>query len=157
MQSGLLLEHAFRFAKGTLGLTAAKVRTPGQAERWVRLVMAAFAQLVLARPLAADLRRPWERPRDPARPATPARVRRGFPDIRPRLGTPARVGKPTRPGPGRPKGSARGRHPAIQSRRKAAKRTDKKPKTTPYRLKRRLRSLVPPYVLRRPLQWRCAR
>jgi hypothetical protein len=107
-------EHAFRFLKGTLGLTAAKVRTPGQADRWVRLVMAAFAQLLLARPLAADLRRPWERPPDPARPATPVRVRRGFPDICPRLGTPARVAKPTRPGPGRPKGSARGpapRHP----------------------------------------------
>ena len=107
-------EHAFRFLKGTLGLTAAKVRTPGQADRWVRLVMAAFAQLLLARPLAADLRRPWERPPDPARPATPGRVRRGFPDICPRLGTPAHVAKPTRPGPGRPKGSARGpapRHP----------------------------------------------
>src|SRR6266566_3702223 len=45
-------EHAFRFAKGTLGLTAAKVRTPEQAGRWVRLVMAACAQLLLARPLA---------------------------------------------------------------------------------------------------------
>jgi len=29
-------EHAFKFAKSTLGLTAAKVRTPGQADRWVR-------------------------------------------------------------------------------------------------------------------------
>jgi len=104
-------EHAFRFAKGTLGLTAAKVRTPEQADRWVRLVMAAFAQLLIARPLAADLRRPWERPPDPARPMTPGRVRRGFPDIRSRLGTPARVGKPARPGPGRPKGSVRGPAP----------------------------------------------
>ena len=60
-------EHAFKFAKGTLGLTAAKVRTPQQADRWVRLVMAAFAQLLLARPLAADLRRPWET-RPPGRP-----------------------------------------------------------------------------------------
>jgi hypothetical protein len=114
----------FRFAKGTLGLTAAKVRTPQQADRWVRPVMAAYAQLVLARPLAADLRRPWERPRNPARPATPGRVRRGFPDIRPRLGTPARVGKPTRPGPGRPKGSARGpapRHPVPAKSRQTDK------------------------------------
>jgi DDE superfamily endonuclease len=117
-------EHAFRFAKGTLGLTAAKVRTPGQADRWVRLVMAAFGQLVLARPLASDLRHPWERPPDPARPATPGRVRRGFPDIRPRLGTPARVAKPTRPGPGRPKGSARGpalRHPVPAKSRQTDK------------------------------------
>ena len=107
-------EHAFRFAKGHLGLTAARVRTPEQADRWVRLVMAASAQLLLARPLAADLRRPWEKRPDPARPLPPGRVRRGFANIRSRLGTPARVAKPARPGPGRPKGSASGpapRHP----------------------------------------------
>jgi len=99
-------EHAFKFAKGALGLTAAKVRTPGQADRWVRLVMAAFAQLLLARPLAADLRRPWEtRPPD-NRPLSPGRVRRGFANIRAQLGTPAHVAKPARPGPGRPKGPA---------------------------------------------------
>ena len=64
--------------------------------------------------LAADLRRPWEKRPSPARPLPPGRVRRGFPNIRPRLGTPARVAKPARPGPGRPKGSAIGpapRHP----------------------------------------------
>jgi hypothetical protein len=104
-------EHAFKFAKGHLGLTAARVRTPGQADRWVRLVMAASAQLLLARPLAADLRRPWERRPDPARPLPPGRVRRGFPNIRRLIGTPARVAKPTRPGPGRPKGSATGPAP----------------------------------------------
>jgi hypothetical protein len=98
-------EHAFKFVKGTLGLTAAKVRTPGQADRWVRLVMAAFAQLLLARPLAADLRRPWEtRPPDD-RPLSPGRVRRGFANIRAQLGTPAHVAKPSKPGPGRPKGT----------------------------------------------------
>jgi hypothetical protein len=117
-------EHAFRYAKGHLGLTAAKVRTPGQADRWVRLVMAAYAQLLLARPLAADLRRPWERRPDPARPLPPGRVRRGFPNIRSRLGTPARVAKPVRPGPGRPKGSASGpapRHPVPAKSRQPDK------------------------------------
>jgi hypothetical protein len=104
-------EHAFRFAKGQLGLTAARVRTPEQAGRWIRLVMAASAQLLLARPLAADLRRPWEKRPDPGRPLPPGRVRRGFTNIRPRLGTPARVAKPARPGPGRPKGSASGPAP----------------------------------------------
>lgn len=98
-------EHAFKFAKGTLGLTAAKVRTPDQADRWVRLVMAAFAQLLLARPLAADLRRPWETRPPHNRPLPPGRVRRGFANIRARLGTPAHVAKPARPGPGRPKGT----------------------------------------------------
>ena len=70
--------------------------------------MAAHAQLLLARPLAADLRRPWEKHPDPARPLAPGRVRRGFRNIRRDLGTPARVAKPSRPGPGRPKGSSKG-------------------------------------------------
>jgi hypothetical protein len=118
-------EHAFKFAKGTLGLTAAKVRTPQQADRWVRLVMAAFAQLLLARPHAAGLRRPWEtRPPD-GRPQSPGQVRRGFANIRPSLGTPARVAKPARPGPGRPKGSARGPAPRYP----VPKKTGNKDKT----------------------------
>jgi hypothetical protein len=122
-------EHAFKYAKGHLGLTAAKVRTPAQADRWVRLVMAAYAQLLLARPLAPDLRRPWERRPDPARPLPPGRVRRGFPDIRAHLGTPAHVAKPGRPGPGRPKGSASGPAPRHPVPAKAANRANKKPKT----------------------------
>ena len=102
------IEHAIRTLKGTLGLTTAKVRAPQQADRWARVVIAAHAQLLLARPLAADLRRPWERQPDPTRPLSPGRVRRGFRSIRPELGTPARVPKPARPGPGRPKGSSKG-------------------------------------------------
>jgi hypothetical protein len=115
-------EHAFKFAKGTLGLTAAKVRTPAQADRWAQLVMAAYAQLLLARPLTPDLRRPWEKRPDPARPLSPGRVRRGFPNIRARLGTPAHVAKPARPGPGRPKGSASGPAPRHPVPAKAVKR-----------------------------------
>ena len=58
------------------------------------LAMAAFAQLLLVRPLAADLRRPWEtRPPD-NRPLSPGRVRGGFANIRAQLGTPAHVAKP---------------------------------------------------------------
>jgi len=105
------IEHAFKLLKGTLGLTAAKVRAPEQADRWVRLLMAAHAQLLLARPLADGLRRPWEKQPDPARPLAPGRVRRGFRNIRRGLGTPARVAKPSRPGPGRPKGSSKGPAP----------------------------------------------
>lgn len=102
------IEHAIRTLKGILGLTAAKVRTPEQADRWARVVIAAHAQLLLARPLAADLRRPWEKHPDPDRPLSPGRVRRGFRNIHRDLGTPARVPKPSRPGPGRPKGSTKG-------------------------------------------------
>ena len=119
-------EHAFKFAKGTLGLTAAKVRTPGQADRWVRLVMAAFAQLLLARPLAADLRRPWETRPPGNRPLPPGRVRRGFANIRAQLGTPAHVAKPARPGPGRPKGTPKGPAPRYPVPKKTG--TTDKPK-----------------------------
>lgn len=53
------------------------------ADRWAWLIIAVYAQLRLARPLAADLRRPWERPCEPHK-LTPARVRRDFRHLRPK-------------------------------------------------------------------------
>jgi hypothetical protein len=85
--------------KSQLGWTAAWVRHPEQAVRWTWLLIAAYVQLRLARSLAADLRRPWERPPRPGRPLTPYRVRRSFRHVRDRLGTPARLPKTTHPGP----------------------------------------------------------
>jgi hypothetical protein len=105
------LEHTFRLFKQTLGWTAPKVRTPAAGDHWTWLLIAAHTQLRLARPLVADLRRPWEKPARPDR-LTPARVRRGFRNIRPTTLLPARAPKPSRPGPGRPPGS-RNRHPAT--------------------------------------------
>jgi hypothetical protein len=104
------LEHTFRLFKQTLGWTRPKIRTPEAADRWTWLIIAAHTQLRLARPLAADLRRPWERPAPPGR-LTPARVRRGFRNLRPNTALPASAPKPTKPGPGRPPGS-RNRRPA---------------------------------------------
>jgi hypothetical protein len=104
------IEHTFRLLKQTLGWTRPKIRTPDAADRWTWLLIAAHTQLRLARPLAADLRRPWERPANPGR-LTPARVRRGFRHIRPTTALPASAPKPSRPGPGRPPGS-RNQHPA---------------------------------------------
>ena len=98
------LEHTFRLFKQTLGWTAPKVRDPHSADLWTWLVIAAHTQLRLARPLAEDLRRPWERPAPPNR-LTPARVRRGFRNVRPTTARPAGVPKPSTPGPGRPLGS----------------------------------------------------
>jgi hypothetical protein len=98
------LEHTFRLFKQTLGWTVPKIRTPQAADRWTWLVIAAYAQLRLARPLAEDLRRPWEKPARPGR-MTPARVRRGFRNLRPHITLPASAPKPCRPGPGRPLGS----------------------------------------------------
>lgn len=98
------LEHAFRFVKQTLGWTRPRLRSPEAADRWTWLVIAAHTQLRLTREAAADLRRPWEKPAEPAR-LTPARVRRGFRNLRPHLHNPARAPKPSTPGPGRPLGS----------------------------------------------------
>src|SRR5690348_17584788 len=105
------LEHTFRLFKQTLGWTRPKIRASAAADRWTWLIIAAHTQLRLARPLVADLRRPWERPCVPNR-LTPARVRRGFRNIRPSTPLPARAPKPSRPGPGRPPGS-RNRHGAT--------------------------------------------
>jgi hypothetical protein len=104
------LEHTFRLFKQVLGWTAPKIRDPAAADRWTWLIIACHAQLRLARPLADDLRRPWERPARPGR-LTPARVRRGFRNIRAKTAQPAGAPKPGKPGPGRPPGS-KNRRPA---------------------------------------------
>ncbi len=106
------LEHTFGLFKQTLGWTVPKIRTPTAADRWTWLIIAAHTQLRLARPLAVDLRRPWEKPAEPAR-LTPARVRRGFRHLRPNTSRPAAAPKPARPGPGRPLGS-RNQHRAVR-------------------------------------------
>lgn len=110
------IEHGFRFQKGVLGWTTPSVCTPQQADRWTWLIVAAYTQLRLARGLVADLRLPWERPRD-ARLLTPARVRRGFRRLRSTIGTPASPPKSTVAGPGRPKGTTRPprtRYPVVK-------------------------------------------
>ena len=104
------LEHTFRLFKQVLGWTAPNIRDPAAADRWTWLIITCHTQLRLARPLAADLRLPWERPALPGR-LTPARVRRGFRNIHATLPRPAGAPKPGRPGPGRPRGSAN-RRPA---------------------------------------------
>ncbi len=97
------IEHTFRLFKQTLGWTCPKIRTPQAADRWTWMILAAYTQLRLARPLAADLRRPWEKPAPPQR-LSPARVRRGFRHLRTKTTCPASAPKPSRPGPGRPPG-----------------------------------------------------
>ena len=106
------LEHTFRLFKQVLGWTVPKVRDPAAADRWTWLIISCHAQLRLARSLAADLRRPWERPAPPGR-LTPARVRRGFRNIRAKAAQPAGAPKPGKPGPGRPPGS-KNRRPATR-------------------------------------------
>ena len=73
-----------------------------------------------------DQRLPWERPRPQPR-LSPLRVRRGFPRLLVRLGSPAAAPKPAGRSPGRPKGRASGpaaRYPAI-------KKPTKRPRNRP--------------------------
>jgi len=91
-------------------------------------VLAAYTQLRLARAVVADQRLPWERPQPQPR-LSPYRVRRGFPRLLVRLGSPAATPKPAGRSPGRPKGSRCGpamRYPAIK---KPNKKASKKPTT----------------------------
>ncbi|MEO5839517.1 MAG: NF041680 family putative transposase [Acidimicrobiales bacterium] len=108
------IEHTFRFIKNTLGWTTPSLCTPEQADRWSWLIAAAYTQLRLARNLVEDRRLPWERPLTPQQ-LTPARVRRAFRRLGTTIDTPAKPPKPSRAGPGRPKGTRTGprtRHPA---------------------------------------------
>jgi DDE superfamily endonuclease len=121
------IEHMFRFLKQQLGWTRPKLRDPAAADRWTWLVIAAYAQLHLARPVAADIRLPWQQPCPPGR-LTPARVRRGYRRIRQTLPVPASAPKPSRPGPGRPAGSKNRRPATRHDVGKTVKRTENKPK-----------------------------
>ncbi len=110
------LEHAIKFFKGILGWTTPRVRHPEQADRWTWLVLAAYAQLRLARGVVTDRRLPWEKPLPPAK-LTPTRVLRSFATLLPLVGTPASPPKPCGRSPGRPKGSLSGparRYPAVK-------------------------------------------
>jgi hypothetical protein len=97
------LEHTCRFARSTLGWHKAALRTPAQSGRWTWIIITAITQLRLARALAEDHRHAWERRSRPGR-LTPGRVRRDFPRLARIAGTPASPPKPSRAGPGRPKG-----------------------------------------------------
>ena len=105
------LEHTFRLFKQVLGWTAPKIRDPQAADRWTWIIITAHAQLRLARPLADDLRLPWERPAPPGR-LTPARVRRGFRNIHATL--PCLAGR-TETRQARPRTPARIEEPAARA------------------------------------------
>jgi len=128
------IEHTFRLLKQTLGWTCPKIRTAESADRWTWLILAVYTQLRLARPLAADRRRPWEKPVQSNK-LTPARVRRDFRHIRPTTACPAQAPKPSRPGPGRPPGRKNThptpRHDVHTARKPDTAKRRKKKSTTP--------------------------
>ncbi|MFF0105029.1 transposase [Streptomyces hirsutus] len=109
------LEHTFRFWKQTLGLTRFRLHHPEQADRWIWLIIAAYTQLRLARPLAGDLRRSWEKPLTSDQ-LTPGRVRRDYPRLRRIPGTlPPNRRKPPAPAPAAHEAAPPPPHPATPS------------------------------------------
>jgi hypothetical protein len=121
------LEHTFRFLKQTLGWSAPRVRHPGQADRWTWLVLAAFAQLRLARAHVVDQRLPWERRYDPGR-LTPIRVHRGVSALLARAwGRPPSRRNPAGDRPEGPKGASRVGPNAIRPSRRAPEPTENLP------------------------------
>jgi hypothetical protein len=123
------LEHTFRFLKQDLGWTTPAPLDPDTALRWSWLVLIAYTQLRLARPLAQDLRLPWEKPAPPDQ-LSPRRVRRDFRRVHAQLDTEANPPKTTHPGPGRPQGSTRPPRTRYPTHRKNSRRGKKKT-TTP--------------------------
>ena len=109
------IEHTFRFFKQVLKWTTPKVRSPEAADRWTWLVILAYVQLRLARPLVVDHRLPWQAPL-PAEKLTPARVRRAFSHLLPMLGRWRPHQNPVDARPGAPKAGdrPRKRFPAIK-------------------------------------------
>jgi hypothetical protein len=108
-------EHTFRFLKQTLNWTLPRVRHPDQAHRWTWLVVLAYTQLRLARPLAQDYPLPWQQAQ-PSGTLTPVRVQRALSTLLLRLPILARAPKPCGRSPGRPKGKRSGhatRYPAL--------------------------------------------
>lgn len=121
------LEHTFRFLKTTLNWQTPRLRHPEQTDLWSWLMLLAFTQLRLARSIVDDVKLPWQRPQEPQR-MTPSRVRQGFIELLPVLGTPASVPKPCGKSPGRPRGSLSGRatrFPAQRRRTSNAKHLNK--------------------------------
>jgi hypothetical protein len=102
------LEHFFRFAKQKLLLVDFQTPETDREEQWWRLVHIAYAQLWMARHVAALLPRPWERnlPAVRTRRVSPTLVQRDFGRIIRQLGTPAK--------PPKLRGIAQGRRPGAK-------------------------------------------
>lgn len=123
-------EHAFRFLKRRLLLTAFQTPDTPTEEKWWRLAHLAYLQLWVAKPWANALPNPWERylPRLKAAARSPTMVQRDLGRILRLVGTPALPVKPRGKSPGRPTGYCPGRRPRLPTVRKRPKQVKKRPK-----------------------------
>jgi len=119
------IEHFFRFCKQWLGWTRPAPMLPATAEVWTWVVLVAYTQLRLARPVVVDARLRWEKPVEQAV-LSPGRVRRVFRRVHAMVGTPANPPKFTRAGPGRPVGTTRPPRERHATHKKNSRVTRKK-------------------------------
>ena len=111
-----------RQAKDLFGWSRAQLGDVARQDRWTWVVLLAAWQLLLARTLARDWPRPWERPRKAG--ALPlARVQRDYGRILQQFGLRVAPPKPRGKAPGRRLGTRlvpKARQPLLQRRQKAA-------------------------------------
>lgn len=101
------LEHFFRFGKQKVLLASFQTPEDEREETWWQLVHIAYAQLWLARHVARNSPRPWERnlPSMKTRQMSPTMVRRDFGRVIRQIGTPAKPPQRRGNSPGRRKGT----------------------------------------------------
>jgi len=110
-------EHGYRVDKQHLLWETPRLRTSDQFQHWTDLVACVRNQLYLARPVAEEVRQPWESKR---RELTPQQTRRAMPTILVQLGTPARPPQPRGKSPGRRFGTSVKQAPRYKTIYKAS-------------------------------------
>lgn len=120
------IEHAFRFMKQHLGLSANYSTLTPSIERWFATCLLAYWQLLLMRSSVENACPAWyRRPSNtPSHPFTPWQVQRAASSFLVKLGTPACPPQPRGKGLGRQKGF----HPAPRQRFKTVVKGKKQPK-----------------------------
>ncbi|MEO6723922.1 MAG: NF041680 family putative transposase [Blastocatellia bacterium] len=104
--SRYVIEHWYRFIKQSLNWTLPQLSTPEQSQLWSSLLLIASWQLWLARTVAQDNPRPWQKPQPPEK-MTPGRVQLGMNGVLAGIGTPAEAPKARGKSPGWPVGRIR--------------------------------------------------
>ncbi len=122
-----VIEHWYRFANQSLRWKLPPLSTPEQSELWGALIPLLMWQLWLARPIASDKPRPWQKPQQVL---TPGRVHRAMGGVLAGIGTPAQPPKPRGKSPGWPKGRLRTKRPRYPVIKKAKARTKKQAPAT---------------------------
>lgn len=128
--SRYVIEHWYRFLKQSLHWTLPQLGTPEQSELWSTMMTVASWELWLARGVAPDAPRPWQKPQAPEK-MTPGRVQQGMGAVWAGIGTPTCAPKPRGKSPGWPKGRVRRKRTRFAVVKKTPAKATATKKTTP--------------------------